>query len=30
MMSFGFDDGSYLTISAEIRKEVGESFSAFK
>lgn len=30
MMSFGFSDGSYLTISAEIRKEVWESFSAIK
>lgn len=30
MMSFGFTDGSYLTISAEIRKEIWESFSALK
>ncbi|NVP17235.1 DUF4105 domain-containing protein [Candidatus Gracilibacteria bacterium] len=30
MMSFGFSNGDYLTISAEIRKEVGESFSAVK
>lgn len=30
MMSFGFSNWDYLTISAEIRKEVGESFSAIK
>lgn len=30
MMSFGFSNGDYVTISAEIRKEVGESFSALK
>lgn len=30
MMSFWFNDWSYLTISAEIRKEVWESFSALK
>lgn len=30
MMSFGFSNWDYLTISAEIRKEVGESFSAVK
>lgn len=29
MLSFGFSNGDYITISAEIRKEVGESFSAF-
>ena len=29
-LSFGFDDGSYLSISIEIRKEIGESFSAWK
>jgi hypothetical protein len=29
-LSFGFDDGSYLAISVEIRKEVGESFSPWK
>ncbi|MDD2907551.1 MAG: DUF4105 domain-containing protein [Candidatus Gracilibacteria bacterium] len=29
MLTFGFSNGDYLTISAEIRKEVGESFSAF-
>jgi hypothetical protein len=29
-LSFGFDDGSYLAISVEIRKEIGESFSALK
>jgi len=26
-LSFGFDDGQYLSISVEIRKEIGESFS---
>ena len=26
-LSFGFDDGEYLAISVEIRKEKGESFS---
>lgn len=30
MMSFGFSNGDYVTISGEIRKEVWESFSAFK
>lgn len=30
MMSFGFENGDYITISAEIRKEVWESFSALK
>ena len=29
-LSFGFDDGSYLAISIEIRKEIGESFSPWK
>ncbi len=29
-VSFGFDDGRHLAISAEIRKEKGESFSALK
>jgi Domain of unknown function (DUF4105) len=29
-LSFGFDDGTYLAISVEIRKEVGESFSPWK
>lgn len=29
-LSFGFEDGSYLAISVEIRKEVGESFSPTK
>jgi hypothetical protein len=29
-LSFGMDDGSYLAISVEIRKEVGESFSPWK
>ena len=28
LVSFGFDDGRYLTFSVEIRKERGESFSA--
>ncbi len=27
-VSFGFDDGEYVSISAEIRKERGETFSA--
>lgn len=30
MLSFGFSDGDYLVISAEIRKEKGESFSPLK
>lgn len=29
MLFFGFNDWSYLSVSAEIRKEKGESFSAF-
>lgn len=29
-LSFGFDDGSHVAISVEIRKEVGESFSPLK
>jgi hypothetical protein len=29
-LSFGFSDGSYISISVEIRKEKGESFSPFK
>ncbi len=29
-LSFGFDDGRYVAISPEIRKEKGERFSAFK
>jgi len=29
-LSFGFDDGSQIAISVEIRKEVGESFSPWK
>lgn len=29
-LSFGFSDGSYVSISVEIRKEVGESFSPIK
>ena len=30
MMSFGFKDGSYLCISIETRKELGEEYSAIK
>ena len=30
MMSFGFEDGSYLCFSIETRKEVGEEYSAVK
>ena len=30
LASFGFEDGSYIAISAEIRKEAGESFSPLK
>lgn len=30
MLSFGFKNGDYLSISVEIRKEKGESFSPFK
>lgn len=30
LASFGFEDGSYIAISAEIRKETGESFSPLK
>lgn len=30
LISFGFDDGSYVSISAEIRKEKGEAFSVVK
>ncbi len=30
MISFGFSGGQYVTVSAEIRKEVGESFSPLK
>jgi hypothetical protein len=30
LMSFGFEGGEYVAISAEIRKEKGESFSAVK
>lgn len=29
-LTFGFEGGDYLAISIEIRKEVGESFSAWK
>jgi hypothetical protein len=30
LLSFGFDDGSYVSISVEIRKEKGEAFSVLK
>ncbi len=30
LVSFGFDDGSYLCISIETRKEVGEAYSTIK
>lgn len=30
MMSFGLDDGSYLAMSIEVRKERGEKFNALK
>jgi hypothetical protein len=30
LVSFGFDDGRYLAVSAEIRKEQGESFHPVK
>ncbi|MEM9943955.1 MAG: DUF4105 domain-containing protein [Planctomycetota bacterium] len=30
MMSFGLDDSSYIAVSVEVRKEVGESYSAIK
>ena len=30
MVSFGFEDGQYLCFSIETRKEIGESYSAFK
>ena len=30
MLAFDFDDGQFVTVSAEIRKEVGESFDAIK
>ena len=29
-VTFGFDDGQYVAISVEIRKEVGESFSPWR
>lgn len=29
-LSFGFADGSYVSVSVEIRKEIGESFSPLK
>lgn len=30
LLSFGFDDGRFLAISVEARKEVGESYSTWK
>ena len=30
LISFGFNDGSYVSVSVEIRKEKGESFSVLK
>jgi hypothetical protein len=30
LVSFGFEDGSYVSVSVEIRKEVGEKFSPLK
>ncbi len=30
MLTFDFSDGQHLAVSAEIRKEVGESFDAIK
>lgn len=30
MLSFGVDDGSYITVSAEVRKEMGEDYSVIK
>ncbi len=30
LVSFGFDDGSYLCVSIETRKEVGEAYSSLK
>lgn len=30
LLSFGFENGDYISISVEIRKEVGESFSPLK
>ena len=30
MLSFGFEDGTYLALSVETRKEVGESYSAWR
>lgn len=29
-LSFGFDNGDYVAVSIEIRKEIGEEFSAFR
>ena len=30
MVSFGVNDGSYITVSAEVRKELGEDYSVLK
>ncbi len=30
MLSFGVNDGSYITVSAEVRKELGEEYSVVK
>lgn len=30
MLSFGFADGTYLAVSVETRKEIGESYSAWR
>lgn len=30
LLSFGLNDGTYIAVSVEIRKEKGESFSAFR
>lgn len=30
MVSFGLDDGTYLAVSVEVRKEIGEGYSAIK
>lgn len=30
MMSFGLDDGSYIALSVEVRREIGEKYGALK
>jgi hypothetical protein len=30
MLSFGLDDGTYLGVSVEVRREIGEGYSAWK